>query len=79
MANSPSTPGPSGWSVTSQIEATRPDANGRFVPGMVVSFVTGHGVNASVFVPDSLYNESTVTAMIAQKVAALDAISGLSG
>lgn len=69
----------SGWTVTSQTEAVRPDGQGRFVPGVIVGFVTVNNVSGSVFVPDAVFNEATVRQMIAAKVAAFDAVGRISG
>lgn len=67
------------WRVTSQAETSEPNGQGQFVKGITVAFTTGHGVQGTVFVPEAQYNTDTVRQLIAQKVAALDAVGGLTG
>lgn len=67
-----------GWRVTSQTPGARAVAgvNGP-VAGYTVGFVTGNGVNGSVFVPSASYSADNVKAAIAAQVAQLDAVSNL--
>lgn len=74
----PTVPGPSGWKVTGQQETTRVTPGGDLENGVTVRFTTGHGVAGSVFVPDYAYPDK-VREMVAARVAALDAVSGMSG
>lgn len=67
-----------GWSVTGQSQQVRAIPNvARPVDGYVISFVTGYGVNGSVFVPGNQYEAPIVQAAIAARVAQLDAVSAL--
>jgi hypothetical protein len=67
-----------GWSVTGQVQQTRALPNvPRPVDGYTISFVTGYGVNGSVFVPANQYQAATVQAAIAAQVTQLDAVSAL--
>lgn len=67
-----------GWSVTTQTPQTRA-VPGQPLPvaGYTVGFVTGYGVNGSVFLPASNYSADAVKAAIAAQVAQLDAVSAL--
>lgn len=74
----PALPPVGGWQVTSQTQTVRAVPNvARPVDGYVVSFVTGYGVNGSVFVPANQYTAPAVQAAIASQVAQLDAVSAL--
>lgn len=80
MTSIPQTPLPpvGGWSVTGQVQQVRALPNvPRPVDGYTISFVTGYGVNGSVFVPANQYNAPTVQAAIAAQVTQLDAVSAL--
>jgi molybdate-binding protein len=66
------------WRVVSQIETTQPDASGRFVPGVLVSFQTESGVVASVFVPAAQYNVETVKRLINEKAVLIESVQRLS-
>lgn len=68
----------SGWTVTTQRETQEQGPGGRFIKGIEVGFVTGQGVAGTVFVPAVSYNPPTVSAMITEKAAQIDAITGLS-
>lgn len=76
-AQNPSIPS-SGWEVTSQTEGTQIGPAGTIVEGVVVAFRTGHGVVGTVFVANAQYSVSQVTALVAARAAALDAVTGLS-
>lgn len=66
-----------GWNVTGQEAQTRIVLGvQRPVEGYTVRFVTGYGVNGSVFVAAENYNAATIQAMIADQVKQLDAVSG---
>lgn len=67
-----------GWTVTAQTETTELGPSGRYEDGLLVSFTTQHGVETSVFVPRRLYSPERVRAMVADKAAAVDAVSRLS-
>lgn len=74
----PSLPPVGGWYVTTQSQQTRALPNvQRPVDGYVVNFVTGFGVNGSVFIPGNQYTAPNVQAAIAAQVAQLDAVSAL--
>lgn len=67
-----------GWNVTGQSQQTRALPNiQRPVDGYVINFVTGYGVNGSVFVAANQYSAPTVQQAIAAQVAQLDAVSAL--
>lgn len=68
-----------GWTVTSQVEQPGPGPDGRLVDGYKVSFRTGAGVNASVFLPRAQYTPDNVRAEIAAAAAQLDQVQGMSG
>ena len=70
---------PSGWFVTGQHEDTVVGDNGQVQTGVTVSFRTGNGTNASVFVPNARYNAETVQTMIAARAAELDRVAALTG
>lgn len=63
----------SGWRVTSQVEQTEV-LNGRIQQGWRVSFITGNGVNGSVWVPLVQYTPANVAAAITPVAAQLDAV-----
>ena len=65
------------WRVVSQIETTQPDASGRFVQGVLVSFQTESGVVGSVFVPASQYNVETVKRLITEKAFLIESVQKL--
>lgn len=67
------------WKVTAQTPGTQPDSNGRFVPGMTISFTTASGVDSSVFVPEAQYSAEIVRGRIAAKAMEINRISGLEG
>jgi hypothetical protein len=69
-----------GWRVTSQLETTEQDATGRLTNGFRVYFTTGTSQNGSVFVPMSVYsNADAVKSLIADQVAAVNAVANLTG
>lgn len=67
-----------GWQVTGQRQTQQllPGSQ-NFVQGVEVTFITGYGVTASVFVPYTQFTPASVQQMIAARVAQLDAISSL--
>lgn len=67
------------WHVTSQQETSRTTPQGQFLRGVNVYFTTAAGVSGSVFVSDSEYNAQSVRALIAARVAQLEAVQGLTG
>lgn len=67
------------WSVSAQQEVTAPDAQGRYVPGVKVSFTTRAGLSGSVFVPDAQYNPANVRQAVEQRVAQMLTVHGLGG
>lgn len=69
---------PGSWAVTGQTPATRPNARGQYVAGMLVHFTTGLGVTSTVFVPDAVYSKETIAKMVQAKASALDEVQGLS-
>lgn len=75
MANAPVT----GWKVTGQVETMDRGPDGRAVAGMKVSFQTGKGVFASVFIPSDRYTPDNVRAAIASAAAQIDQVHTLSG
>lgn len=68
----------SGWTVTAQTPTQGLGPAGHFVPGMNVSFITGAGIEGTVFVPQLRYSPENVAAAIAAQAAGLDAVTGLS-
>lgn len=62
--------------VTGQMVTTQLVA-GRFQKGVEVSFVTAKGNNGSVFLTDDVYTPAAVQAAIADRAAAMDAVSGI--
>lgn len=74
----PQLPPIGGWQVQSQQQQTRAlPGQARPVAGYVVNFVTGYGVDGSVFVPAASYTAPNVQAAIAAQVQQLDAVSAL--
>ena len=71
-------PNGSGWKVTGQQEGVQVDATGHVVTGVTVSFLTGHGVTGTVFLPDAQYTPDNVRNAVQAKSAILDAVTGLS-
>ncbi len=69
----------SGWKVTGQTPAKQPTNGGTFQDGINVTFITGKGVVGTIFVPETVYTPENVKALVAQKVAVLDAVSSLNG
>lgn len=73
-----STPIPAdGWRVTGQTQITQPDETGRFVEGLVVSFVTGLGHAGSVFIPLSAATPDNVRVAIEARAATMNSIAML--
>lgn len=74
----PVTPGQ--WKVTAQRQTSQilPGSN-LPVQGVDVTFVTGHGVTSSVFVPYAQYTPDYVGQLIGPRAALLDSVSTLSG
>lgn len=70
--------GNSGWTVTSQQEATDTADNGQFVPGYRIYFRTNAGHSGSVFVPRTQYTVEAVRTIIATHADQLDQIGSLS-
>lgn len=68
----------SGWEVLSQVEGTEIAPSGGIVKGMVVTFRTGHGVTATVFIGYDQYTRDAVISAVGARAAQLDAITGLS-
>lgn len=67
-----------GWRVVSQSPATRAVLGVQGpVRGYDVNFVTGYGVNGTVFVAQGDYTADSVKAILGGQVAALDAVSAL--
>lgn len=79
MASEPSAETGSGWRVTDQMEVNQPNAQGRFVPGVKVGFITANGVMGSVFLENAVYSPENVKKAIAAKAAVLDSVSNLKG
>lgn len=52
------------WHVTAQTQTTQPDQNGRFVPGVNVTWATDSGLSGQVFIPMPRYNRPNVMAEI---------------
>ena len=69
----------SGWSVTSQREDIQLAPNGQVANGVVVTFTTASGIQGSVFVPNVDYTPDRVRAMIAERVARMEAVHKLTG
>lgn len=67
-----------GWKITGQQQQVRAvTGNPRPVDGFVINFVTGYGVNSSVFIASADYSVANVQAAVAAQVAQLDAVSAL--
>lgn len=80
MSETTPTPSPApAWRVTGQVEDTRVSVDGRVETGVKVLFRTAAGVDSSVFVPNAQYSATAVLAAISERVAVLDAVSGLTG
>lgn len=69
---------PSAWTVISQTETMGIGPTGSAGSGVKVTFRTADGTVGSVFVPDAQYTAENVKAAIAARVAAFDAVKGLS-
>lgn len=67
------------WSVTYQTETMGVGPAGLPVAGVRVGFKTGTGQEGTIFVPDASYTPDAVRAAIAERVAAMAAVAGLSG
>ncbi len=67
------------WTVTNQLETTKPNAAGQYVDGVSVSFQTANGLIGSIFVPHTQYNPENVKGLINAKVEAMQSIQGLKG
>lgn len=69
----------SSWQVTAQSETTGLTPSGTPAKGVNVTFKTADGTSGSVFIPDANYTADNVKAAIAERVAAFDAVKGLTG
>lgn len=73
-------PNEKSWSVTGLVhDQVVPTDAGQAVTGTYVYFVTGLGVRASVFVPDSVYHPDVVKTMVNQKAKLVDEVRQLAG
>lgn len=72
-------PNPASWHVISQVQEEQFDNAGNTTEGFVVTFRTGRGNVGSVFVPAVDYDPDTVRGLIAQRAAAMNAVSELTG
>lgn len=79
MSPTASTDSTPAWNVTGQTEQMQPLANGTYVPGVSISFVTRGGHSSSVFVPQAQYTPDFVRDAINTKAQTVDAIGALSG
>lgn len=70
---------PWGWSVTSQQQVPGQRADGAYVDGWRVGFRTNNGHTGDVWLPASTFSLDTLRVAITEKVAAMQAISGLTG
>ena len=71
---------PKGWFVTGMVhDQVIPTSSGQAVTGTYVYFTTNLGVEASVFVQDSVYNTETVKSMVSQKAKLVDEVRQLVG
>lgn len=68
-----------GWTVTGQQETTEIWTDQKPHRGVRVQFTATAGGSGSVFLPDELYQPANVRAAIAQRVAAMNEVGGLSG
>lgn len=62
------TPMPVSWQVVSQTQTTQFAPDGRFVPGVNVTWKTDNGVTGTTFIPDALYNLDNVLKAVARHV-----------
>jgi len=62
-----------------QLETFRPDASGRPVQGMEISFTTPNMTRGTVFVPLARYTVQNVKAEIQARAAIIEGVHGLSG
>lgn len=69
---------PVSWRVVSQVETVAPDALGRVVPGVQVTFETATGLTGSVFVPRAQYSVENVRKLIVERVTLLHQVQNLS-
>ena len=67
------------WKVISQQEQTVQGQDGRFGPGVRVTFQVDGGATGTVDVPHAQYNAEMVRMLIEAKVAHMGNIAGLSG
>lgn len=66
------------WEVTGLATSqTKIVANGNVVEGTITYFITGHGVEASVFTADTELTEAKVREQVDAQAAKLDAIRNL--
>lgn len=76
--SAPGIPPVGGFTVTGQKQTTQlPAGASQFIPGVEITFLTGYGVTASVFVPYNQYTPANVQQLIQQRVDQLDAVSAL--
>ena len=71
-------PAKEAWRVTSQAhDQVIVTQAGQSITGTYVYFLTGEGNEGSVFVPDPIYNEETVKAMVHDRAAKVDRVGRL--
>lgn len=68
-----------GWHVISQQQTTVPDATGRFIDGVTVTFQTDNGITGSVFVPFGQYNPAEIIKRVQQRAESMVIVHGLKG
>lgn len=71
-------PAASGWKIIGQRQTQQLAPGAQFpVPGVDVTFITGHGVQGTVFVPMTQYNPDSVAALVATQAALADSVQTL--
>lgn len=71
---------PRGWRVTGQVhDQVIPTAAGQAITGTYVYFITNLGVQASVFVEDTVYTVEVVKTMVSEKAKLVDHVRELTG
>jgi hypothetical protein len=67
----------SGWTITGQRETVQVE-NGVVVNGVTIDFLTGNGVQGSVFVPNARYTTEYARTQIMARAQMLDDVHNLS-
>lgn len=67
------------FTITSQVEGNYPGPDGRYVPGVKVTFTTPDGLSGSVSIPEGQYQVDPVRQAITRRILKMREIQGLQG